>query len=148
MTSEPVTISFPNGHKIETFGIHRIAGACVHFHQPDGVMFERLIATDFLRKPQESMKRMIDAFQKCLNPEAIEKIDGELVFTLKPNLFILCDPNGTQISISNHKPKKWTEGEDGQNPEPVLYYVLEEWEEDPEIVIGALLNCLHNQLNA
>lgn len=133
----PTTINLPSGHKIETEGVNHQSGANVHFRNPDGVMFERILAKEFREDPSGTMLRFQAALAACVETEP--HLD-EPTFQMDDDLYLIGSPDGTSITLSTY-PELDSEG-DGE----ILHYVCDEWEEEPEEVIGAFLNCLRKEL--
>jgi hypothetical protein len=118
------------GGFIQTDGIEYKSGAYIHIHSQEGELTYRAIRQEFQEKPKETMEAFLEALSELMPNHGQENSTEEPYQFHFPE----CSLKGCPEHIGIYEKNK--------TETPILEYHITEWQENPEEVIGALLNCL------
>jgi len=126
-------IDLPLGGQIVTDGRDYESGALVHILDRDKEMVFRAIREEFAEKPEATMASFWNA---------IAEIEPNLMAESPDFAFNLggCYLIGNETFAALVHDYETFFGDEDENE--IIYYAVEEWRDSPEEVIGALLNCL------
>jgi len=127
-----VSINLPFGGQLQTEGKEYKSGAYVHVLDQTGEITFRAISQEFGQNPKKTMQSFLEALEDLIpnqstEPHGFQFKIGEVLFEARPH----------EVKIYYTHPQKTL----------LLQYAWQEWQDAPEEVIGALINCMEMNYN-
>lgn len=132
-----------NGGSIQTEGIKYESGAHVHIHDPAGKMVFRAFSREFKEKSEETTLALIQALKSQI-PDLCEENPDEAAFDFNGCFLIISSQHMSLI----RNLEDYIQEQESSDQNEIIYYDEKEWIQEPELVLGALINCLRQNSKA